>query len=78
MLLKIGVEVLDAQRDSITTTVENHLHYLTTTIYIYRRARIFDSGEARVGGANRGRWPWSSWPYYYLGDSLILAMDRMP
>ena len=23
-------------------------------------------------------WPWSSWRFYYLGDSTLLAMDRMP
>ncbi len=25
-----------------------------------------------------GEWPWSSWRYYYLEDSSILAIDRMP
>jgi putative transposase len=28
--------------------------------------------------AQPGDWPWSSWRYYYLEDSSILAMDRMP
>jgi len=23
-------------------------------------------------------WPWSSWRYYYLDDSSVLAMDRLP
>ena len=22
-------------------------------------------------------WPWSSWRFHYLGDSSILAMDRL-
>jgi hypothetical protein len=25
-----------------------------------------------------GDWPWSSWRFYYLEDSSVLAMDRMP
>jgi len=25
-----------------------------------------------------GDWPWSSWRFYYLQDSSVLAMDRMP
>jgi putative transposase len=25
-----------------------------------------------------GDWPWSSWRFYYLEDSSILAMDRLP
>jgi putative transposase len=25
-----------------------------------------------------GDWPWSSWRYYYLDDSSVLAMDRLP
>jgi len=25
-----------------------------------------------------GDWPWSSWRFYYLQDSAVLAMDRMP
>jgi hypothetical protein len=28
--------------------------------------------------AQAGDWPWSSWRYYYLKDSPVLAMDRMP
>lgn len=28
--------------------------------------------------AQPGDWPWSSWRFYYLGDRLILALDRMP
>ena len=25
-----------------------------------------------------GDWPWSSWRFYYMEDSSVLAMDRMP
>jgi hypothetical protein len=28
--------------------------------------------------AHPGDWPWSSWRFYYLEDSSILAMDRLP
>jgi putative transposase len=28
--------------------------------------------------AQPGDWPWSSWRYYYLDDSSVLAMDRLP
>ena len=28
--------------------------------------------------AQPGDWPWSSWRYYYLDDSSVLAMDRVP
>jgi len=28
--------------------------------------------------AQPGDWPWSSWRYYYLDDSSLLAMDRLP
>jgi len=28
--------------------------------------------------AQPGDRPWSSWRYYYLGDSSVLAMDRLP
>ena len=28
--------------------------------------------------AQPGDWPWSSWRYYYLNDSSVLAMDRLP
>jgi putative transposase len=28
--------------------------------------------------AQPGDWPWSSWRYYYLEDSSVLVMDRMP
>jgi putative transposase len=27
--------------------------------------------------AQPGDWPWSSWRYYYLDDSSVLAMDRL-
>jgi putative transposase len=27
--------------------------------------------------AQPGDWPWSSWRYYYLKGSPVLAMDRM-
>jgi hypothetical protein len=32
---------------------------------------------ARGLAAHPGDWPWSSWRYYYLEDSSILAMDRL-
>ncbi|HEV2349666.1 MAG TPA: hypothetical protein VG028_07470, partial [Terriglobia bacterium] len=25
-----------------------------------------------------GDWPWSSWRFYFLDDSSILSIDRMP
>ena len=28
--------------------------------------------------AQPGDWPWSSWRYYYLKDSSIPPMDRLP
>ena len=28
--------------------------------------------------AEPGEWPWSSWRFYYLGDSSILSMDPVP
>ncbi|HMD86233.1 MAG TPA: hypothetical protein VKO18_16190 [Terriglobia bacterium] len=28
--------------------------------------------------AHAGDWPWSSWRFYCLEDSSILAMDRLP
>lgn len=28
--------------------------------------------------AEPGDWPWSSWRYYYLEDSSMLPMDRLP
>jgi hypothetical protein len=28
--------------------------------------------------AQPGDWPWASWRYYYLDDSSVLAMDRLP
>jgi putative transposase len=28
--------------------------------------------------AQPGDWPWSSWRFYYLEDSSVLSMDRMP
>jgi len=28
--------------------------------------------------AQPGDWPWSSWTYYYLDDSSVLVMDRLP
>jgi len=27
--------------------------------------------------AQPGDWPWSSWRYYYLNDSSVLAMDSL-
>jgi putative transposase len=27
---------------------------------------------------NPGDWPWSGWRFYYLGDTSVLAMDRVP
>ena len=32
----------------------------------------------RVLVVQPGDWPWSSWRFYYLEDSSILAMDRLP
>ena len=27
---------------------------------------------------NPADWPWSSWRFYHLGDTRVLAMDRIP
>jgi putative transposase len=27
---------------------------------------------------NPSDWPWSSWRFYHLGDTSVLAMDRVP
>ncbi len=27
---------------------------------------------------NPADWPWSSWRFYHLGDTSVLAMDRVP
>ena len=27
--------------------------------------------------AQPGDWPWTSWRYYYLNDSSVLALDRL-
>ena len=31
-----------------------------------------------VKPAKLGRWPWSSWRFYHLGDASLLTMDPMP
>ena len=51
---------------------ENHLHYLTANIHMH------NNPVKRGLAAQPGDRPWSSWRYYYLEDSSVLAMDRMP
>ena len=51
---------------------ENHLHYRSANIHMH------NNRVKRGLAAQPGDWPWSSWRHYYLQDSSVLAMDRIP
>jgi putative transposase len=77
-------------RFELPPTVHHHAHYRVWNrrgydMNIWSEKKIHEKLDymhnnpvVRGLAAQPGDWPWSSWRYYYLEDSSVLAMDRMP
>jgi putative transposase len=78
------------KRFALPPSVHGHAHYRVwnrrgydMNIWSERKIReklnYMHNNPVRRGLVARpADWPWSSWRFYYLGDSSVLAMDRLP
>ena len=70
-------------------TVHDHAHYrlwqrrfVPFNVYTEKKFRekleyMHNNPVKRGLVASPGDWPWSSWRFYYLGDTSLLEMDRL-
>ena len=78
------------KRFALPPTVHDHAHYrvwnrrgydmnVWSEKKIQEKLNYMHNNPVKRGlVAQPGDWPWSSWRYYYLDDSSVLAMDRLP
>jgi REP element-mobilizing transposase RayT len=78
------------KRFELPATVHHHAHHRVWNRRGYdmnvwsekKRAEKIDymhNNPVKRGWVTQpGDWPWSSWRYYYLEDSSVLAMDHLP
>jgi len=78
------------RRFALPPSVHHHAHYrvwnrggydmnIWTEKKIREKLQYMHNNPVKRGlVAQPGDWPWSSWRYYYLQDSSLLAIDRLP